>query len=171
MQTFQSLLECFCLVIYDKTSHLEFVIVIVTRKDCFCQNYSHANNSINNDALLQHCNVAHQAVFGAFLRFIPILLLTDLTNICSWSNYLVSQRIATIIRAGRYPNMVWDNKHNVNFFLHYTKTLLAGACLLIEYLYVLMQLQLHNSLKSDKVNMLTFIFVNINMKSELICLQ
>ena len=37
------------------------------------------------DALLQHCKqVAYQAAFSAFVRFIPILLLNDLTNICSW---------------------------------------------------------------------------------------
>ena len=33
------------------------------------------------DALLQHCKqVVYQAAFGAFVCFIPILLLTDLIN-------------------------------------------------------------------------------------------
>ena len=55
------LLECFCVVIYDKTSNLESVNQ--ARKDLFCQK-SRTMETIppSQDALLQHCKrVAYQA--------------------------------------------------------------------------------------------------------------
>ena len=59
------LLECFCVIIYDKTSNLEYVNE--ARRELFCQkNRTMETIPPTQDAFLQHCRrAAYRLAFGA----------------------------------------------------------------------------------------------------------